>query len=469
MNFKKSYLDIAAYAVERAARSAAAKGGRVEAEACVVDTESIQVNVSGRAVEQMNAVKEAGIGVRVLRDGRMAFGSTNDLSKGAVRDLVEGLVKKAVYHTADEFHVVPGAEDGAIGGDAGGAAGYAGAAELANYDPQVAGTPVQEKVGRALRMEAAGLDTSPKIAGSMFAVYQDAASFTYLASSKGLSGWHRQSGCGGGVEFTAVDGEARESGSFVQGSVRWDGFDPEKVGRKAAENALGMLGARPVPSAELPLVVPPEIGTELWSFVAGMLSADEVQKGRSLFAGKIGSEVAAKGFTLVDDGRRQGGMATAPVDGEGVATQTTPLIVDGVLKTYLYDCYTARKGGAKSTGNRSRSGYGSAGGVGTTNLYLQPGDVAPEEILAGVDRGFYLTVVLGLHAAIDTASGDFSIPAAGFMIEKGRKTFPVRGVTIGGNLFELLKAVDKVASDLTWFQTVGSPTVLVSHVKLGGS
>ncbi len=469
MNFKKSYLEIAAYAVERAKRSAAAKGeGAVEAEACVVDTESIQVNVSGRAVEQMSAVKEAGIGVRVLRDGKMAFGSTNDLSKGAVKDLVEGLVKKAVYHTADEFHVIPGVEDGAVGGGIG-AAGYAGAAELANYDPRVAETPVQDKVARALRMEAAGLDASPKIAGSMMAIYQDAASFTYLANSKGLSGWHRQSGCGGGAEFTAVDGEARESGSFVQGAVRWEEFDPEKVGRKAAENALSMLGAKPVPSAEVPLVVSPEIGTELWSFVAGMLSADDVQKGRSLFADKIGSEVAAKGFTLVDDGRRKGGMATAPVDGEGVATQTTPLIVDGVLKTYLYDCYTARKGGARSTGNRSRSGYGSAGGVGTTNLYLQPGDVGPEEIIAGVDRGFYITVVLGLHAAIDTASGDFSIPAAGFMIEKGRKTFPVRGVTIGGNLFELLRAVDKVGSDLTWFQTVGSPTVLVSHVKLGGS
>jgi PmbA protein len=467
MNFKKSYLDIAQYAVEWATRSAAAKGAGVEAEACVVDTESIQVNVSGRAVEQMNAVKEAGIGVRVLRDGKMAFGSTNDLSKGAVRDLVEGLVKKAVFHTADEFHVIPGAEDGAI--DGGGATGYAGAAELANYDPRVAETPVQEKVGRALRMEAAGLDASPKIAGSMMAVYQDAASFIYLAGSKGLTGWHHQSGCGGGVEFTAVEGEARESGSFVQGAVRWADFDPEKVGRKAAENALGMLGAKPIPSAELPLVISPEIGTELWSFVAGMLSADEVQKGRSLFAGKIGSEVAAKGFTLVDDGRRKGGMATAPVDGEGVATQTTPLVMDGVLKTYLHNSYTARKGKTRSTGNHGRSGYGSAGGVGTTNLYLKPGDAAPEAILAGIDRGFYLTVVLGLHAAIDTASGDFSIPAAGFMIEKGRKTFPVRGVTIGGNLFELLKAVDKVGSDLTWFQTVGSPTVLVSRVKLGGS
>ena len=232
---------------------------------------------------------------------------------------------------------------------------------------------------------------------------------------------------------------------------------------------MSLLGAKPVPSAEMPMVIAPDIAIQLWSFIAGMLSADEVQKGRSLFADKIGTEIAAKGFTLIDDGRLKGGTATAPVDGEGVATQTTPLIVDGVLKTYLYDCYCAKKGQTKSTGNRSRGGYGSAGGVGTTNLYLKPGDVAPETIFAGIDRGFYLTVVLGLFAAIDSASGDFSIPSAGFLIEKGKKTVPVRGVTVGGNLFELLKAVDKVGSDLTWFQSLGSPTVSVAHVKIGGS
>lgn len=457
MNFKKDYLDIAQFAAERAGKAGAA------AEAYVSDTESIQVNVSARAVEQMSAVKEAGIGVRVLRDGKMAFGSTNDLSRKAVGGLVDGLVKKVVYHTADEFNVIPGAEDGGL------ASGPDGYGDLGSYDERVAEVPVQEKIRTALRMEAAGLEHSPKIAGSMMAVYQDGTLYNYFANTNGLSGWFRQSAVGGGVEYTAAEGEERESGSFQNGYVKWSDFDAEEIGRKAAENAIAMLGAKPIPSAEMPLVISPEIGTQLWSFLAGMLSADDVQKGRSLFAGKIGAEVAAKTFTLIDDGRLRGATGTAPIDGEGVATQTTPLIVEGVLRTYLHDCYTAKKGKAKSTGNHARSGYGSAGGVGTTNLYLKPGEVPPEDLIAGIDRGFYLTVVLGLFAAIDTASGDFSIPSAGFLIEKGRKTVPVRGVTVGGNLFELLKSVDKVGSDLTWFQSLGSPTVAVSHIKIGGS
>lgn len=462
MKFKKEYMDAAEFAAERA-KTAGGGGAAVAAEAYVVDTESIQVNVSGRAVEQMNAVKEAGIGVRVLRDGKMAFGSTNDLSRKSVGELVDGLVKKVVYHTEDEFNVIPGTAEGGL------TAGAAGYQDLGSYDERIAEVPVQEKIQTALRMEAAGLDYSPKIAGSMMAIFQDGTSYSYLANTNGLSGWFRQSGVGAGAEFTAADGELRESGSYQNGFVKWSDFDAEAIGRKAAENAVTMLGAKPIPSGEMPLVIAPDIGVQLWSFVAGMLSADEVQKGRSLFADKVGAEIAARNFTLIDDGRLKGGTSTAPVDGEGVATQTTPLIVDGVLKTYLYDCYCAKKGGARSTGNRSRGGYSSGGGVGTSNLYLKPGDVAPEAIIAGIERGLYLTVVLGLFAAIDTASGDFSIPSAGFMIEKGKKTFPVRGVTVGGNLFELLKAVDKVGSDLAWFQSQGSPTVSVSNVKIGGS
>jgi len=462
VNFKKAHMDIAALAVERAKKTGRSAGATVAAEAFVSDQETIQVNVSGRAVEQMNAVKEAGIGVRVLRDGKMAFGSTNDLSPQAVEGLVDGLVKKVVYHTADEANVIPANDDGGL---TGGAVGYE---DLGSYDERVAEVPVQEKIQAALRMEAAGLDHSPKIAGSMMTIYQDGTVFNYIANSNGVGGWSRQSYVAAAVEYTASDGEARESGSYQNGCVKWADFDPETFGKKAAESAVSMLGAKPVPSAEMPLVVSPEIGTQFWSFIAGMLSADEVQKGRSLFAEKIGVDVAAKGFTLIDDGRYRGGMVTAPVDGEGVATQTTPLIVDGVLKTYLHDCYTAKKGKAKSTGNHGRGGYGSAGGVGTTNLYMKPGDVAPEAIFGGIDRGFYLTVVLGLFAAIDSASGDFSIPAAGFLIEKGQKTIPVRGVTVGGNLFELLKGVDKVGNDLTWFQSLGSPTFSVASVKIGG-
>lgn len=457
MKEKKDYMDLAIYAVEQGKRA-----GADAAEAFISDTESIQANVSGGQVEQVNAVREAGIGLRLLKDQKLAFGSTNELSQPAVQSMVKDLMSKVVFHTPDEFNIIAGKEEGLPAGD------WSSLTDLITYDPQVAEIPVQEKIKRALQMESAALGSSPKVSGAMMVVYQDATSFIYLANSNGTSGWYPASVCGGGAEISAAEGEDHQSGSFSGGFGRYADFDPEAIGRKAAENAVKMLGAKPVLSMEVPLVVAPEMAVELLSFIAGLLSADDVQKGKSLFAGKLDAQVAAPGFHLIDDGKLKGGLVTAPVDGEGVPRQTTPLIVDGVLKNYLYDAYSARKGKTRSTGNRSREGYASPGAIGTTNLYLKPGEVNPEDIVGPIDRGLYLTSAIGLFAGIDAASGDFSIPVAGFMIEKGKISQPVRGISIGGNLFEFLKSVDKVGSDLTWFQTVGSPTFSVKSIKIGG-
>ncbi len=457
MKEKKEYMELARQAVDMAK-----KAGADAAEAFISDTDSVQVSVSGREVEQMSAVKEAGIGLRLLKDQKLAFGSTNELSKKSVQSLVSDLMKKVVFHTPDEFNVIAGKESGSLDGE------WSSYLDLITYDSQIAEVPVQEKIKRTIGMETAALDSSPKVTGSMMTIYQDGSSYIYLANSNGLGGWFPQAACGGYIEVSAVEGEDHQSGSFSKSAARYSDFDPEATGKTAADNAVKMLGAKPISSCEIPLVVSPEVGTQLFAYIAGMLSADEVQKGKSLFAGKLGSQVAASTFNLIDDGKLRGGLATSPVDGEGVPQQTTPLITEGVLKNYLYDSYTAKKGKTKSTGNRSRGGYSSPGGIGPSNLYLQAGDVAPENIISAVDRGFYLTVAFGLHAGIDGTSGDFSIPVAGFMIEKGKLTFPVRGINIGGNLFEFLKSVDKIGNDLTWFQSLASPTFSAASIKIGG-
>jgi PmbA protein len=457
MKQKEEYMELARQVVDMAK-----KAGADAAEAFISDTDSVQVSVSGREVEQVNAVREAGIGLRLLKDQKLAFGSTNELSKKSVQSLVGNLMKKVVFHTPDEFNVIAGKESGSLDGE------WSSYPDLITYDLQIAEVPVKEKIKRAIQMEAASLDFSPKVTGSMMTIYQDGSSYIYLANSNGLSGWFPQAACGGFIEVSAAEGEDHQSGSFSKSTAKYSEFDPEAVGKTAAENAVKMLGAKPIPSCEIPLVVSPEVGTQLFAYLAGMLSADEVQKGKSLFAGKVESEVAAPAFNLIDDGKLRGGLATSPVDGEGVPQQTTPLITSGVLKNYLFNSYAAKKGKTKSTGNHGRGGYSSPGGIGPTNLYLQAGDALPEEIISAIDRGFYLTVAFGLHAGIDGTSGDFSIPVAGFMIEKGKLTFPVRGINIGGNLFEFLKSVDKIGSDLTWFQSLGSPTFSVASVKIGG-
>ena len=458
MKEKREFMDFVLLAVDRGR-----KAGADAAEAVIVDTESLQVSVSGRQVEQVNAVREAGIGIRLLKDQRMIFGSTNELSLPAIQNLVADLMRKVSYHSLDECNVIPGKEDGMLDRP------WSGCADAITYDPDIAEAPVQDKIQRALRMEGAGLDFSPKVAGTMMGLYQDATSYTYLANSRGVSGWFPSSGCVGYLEVSAAEGEDHQSGSFSKATAKYADFAGEAIGRTAAERAVGMLGAKPIASCEIPIVVTPQVGAEIFSFLAGTLSADEVQKGRSLFAGKLGTRVAAEAFHLTDDGILKGGLATAPVDGEGIPHQRTLLISGGILKNHLYDSYTARKGKTRSTGNCTRDGFRGAGAIGPTNLYLEPGTAKPEEILAGIRRGFCLTEAIGIFAGINPASGDFSIPAAGFLIENGRLTSPVRGISIGGNVFAFLKSVDKIGDDLTWFQSLGCPTFSVSSIRISGA
>jgi PmbA protein len=133
----------------------------------------------------------------------------------------------------------------------------------------------------------------------------------------------------------------------------------------------------------------------------------------------------------------------------------------------LYDRYCAKRGKTKSTGNRSRGDYQSSGSVGASNVYLEAGSDKPEALLRGIDKGFYVNLALGLHAGVDSTSGDFSFPVAGFLIEKGEITTPARGISMAGNIFEFLKSVDKIADDLTWFGAVGCPTFLVKSIAIG--
>lgn len=458
MKMKKELSELAQFAVDYSR-----KLGADAAEAFISDNETILINVSSREVEQANRIAEAGIGLRLLKDQKMVSGSSNDLSRSSIKDFISDLMRKVPFHTPDEFYVIPGKEGGFLSGD------WSSYAELLSYDPKIAEVSIQEKIKKAISIETSGLDFSPKVLGSMFVIYQDTTVFYYLANSNGIAGWYPGSVCGGGGNFSAGEGEDRQSGTYISVCVGYEDFDPEDVGRRGAQNAVRMLGAKPIQSCEVPLIVSPEVGTQILSYIVGMLSADMVQKGKSLFAAKLETKVASDVFILIDDGKLKGGVATSPVDGEGVPRQTTPLIVNGVLKNYLYDSYTAKKGKVKSTGNHSRDSFQSRGGIGSTNLYLQQSNIKPESFISSIGKGFYVKEAFGLHAGIDPVSGDFSIPVAGFMIEKGRVTYPVRGISIGGNLFDLLKSVDKVADDLTWFQSVACPTFLVSNIKIGGA
>jgi PmbA protein len=181
----------------------------------------------------------------------------------------------------------------------------------------------------------------------------------------------------------------------------------------------------------------------------------------------MGERVAAAGVTLIDDGTYPTGIGSAPFDGEGVPSGKTVLVESGVLQGYLYNTYTAKKEGKASTGNAVRASFKTTPSVGTTNFYLKPGNQAPEELVREVSNGLYVLEVMGMHTA-NPISGDFSIGAKGVWIENGVLSRPVRGIVIAGNVIELLKQVDAVASDLRFFGSRGAATFRVTGLTVSG-
>src|SRR5947209_3149102 len=203
--------------------------------------------------------------------------------------------------------------------------------------------------------------------------------------------------------------------------------------------------------------------------IAPLFSADNVLKGRSLFAGKVGQGVANEKVTIVDDARRPQGLRSAPFDGEGVATTTRTLVEAGVLRGYLTSLKTARKMKVEPTGNARRGGYGSPSRIGPSNYFMAAGTDDAVALTNALDRALAITSLHTCHT-IDPVSGEFSLGATGNYLERGARAFPVQGITIAGNLTQLLGAIVAVGTDLVFGPSgLGSPTLVISELSIGGA
>jgi PmbA protein len=210
--------------------------------------------------------------------------------------------------------------------------------------------------------------------------------------------------------------------------------------------------------------------TSFLGVLAGALSADAVQKGRSLFADREGEAIGSGLFTLVDDGRHPDGPAASPFDGEGTPTGRTELFTAGVLQGFLHDATTAARagGGQRPTGNGVRGGYRSLPGVGTTNFYVDAGTTPYEELLGAAEGGVLIQEVSGVHSGANPISGEFSVGATGLRITGGALGEPLREMTIASTLPDMLGAVTGVGDDLRFFSSVGTPTLLIGEMTLAG-
>lgn len=443
--------------VDLAERIAADAHPGEEIEAYVAWQRDTDVRVYNGEIESLSTAESAGIGVRVVVGGRQGFAYVGVLDEGDAREALAEARDNASFATVDD-HAGLARPDGVVPADL--ELWAAGAETWATAD----------KIALALELEQAARAGDPRIRQVVSADYGDGLSEAAIVTSTGVRATTRRTTCYVAADVVAGDGDETQTGVGYSVGRDIGELQVAVAAQDAVERATRLLGATKPPSATLTVVLDPRVTASLLGILAGALSGEEVAKGRSMFAGRLGEQVGAGLLTLVDDPTDPRAFGAARVDAEGLACRRTVLVDGGRLAGFLYDTYSARLAGAASTGSAVRAGFKSGPGVGARALALAPGDLDREGILAAVGDGLLVQDISGVHSGVSAVSGDFSVGADGLLIRDGALAGPVREVTIASTLQRMLQNVVAVGNDVEWLPSnAAGMSLAIAEVAMSGS
>lgn len=426
--------------------------GADAAEVYIESGRELSIEVRDGEIETVQQAASQGVGFRVFVKQRMAFSSCNDLSDKALDNAIKSAVGFASSTTPDENNVL--ADDKGI-------------TEVEGlYDTQIAQVPMEKKIELAKSAEKLAMK-DPRITKSAGAGYSEGEGEIYLANSNGLSKNSKFSACSFSVSVVAEKAEQKSSGGeFCSRRFFADLKPPEEIAAKAAKDAYEMLDPRMVKTQKAAVIFDPDVARSILGGILAAINGERVLQGASFLAQKLNQKIASELVTMVDDGTLAKGLGSKPFDGEGVPTQKRIIVDRGVLKGFMYNTIVAKRAGVKSTGNASRGGFTSIPEIGAHNFYMVAGKSTQEEIIKATKTGLLLKGVTGY--GINPVNGNFSGGAQGFWVENGKIAFPVKGLTIAGNAFEMLEGIDMVGSDLDLNRSFTAPTFRIKLLQIGG-
>ena len=440
---------------------AQAVAGRVQSgeqlEVYVARSRDTTVRIYAGEVESLSSAESAGAGIRVIRDGRQGFAYAGSLDPEVVDEALAEARDNVAFATADP-HVGLAEPDGVA------------RAELDLWREELASVPTADKVALAMELEARAKSLDPRIRSVDVAEYGDGLTEVAIATSAGISGTQRRTGASLAALVMAGAGDETQTGVGYSVGRSFADLDLEEAAADAVERATRMLGAKKIRTSRMPVVFDKRVSTTLLGILGSIFSGDAVLKGRSLFAERLDEQVAATSITLSDDPTNAAAYSASAQDAEGLATRRNLLIDKGVARSFLYDSYSARRAGTRSTGSAVRAGFKSGPGVGCRALSLVPGDKDAAAVLASVGEGLFVQGISGVHSGVNPVSGDFSVGAEGLMIRNGQLAEPVREITIASTLQRMLLEVLEVGSDLEWLPgSAAGVTLAVDGVSIGGT
>jgi PmbA protein len=445
--------DLAAEVVERAR-----KGGADVAEAIARSGSQLTTKVRLGEPELVEEAGHRSLGMRVIKDKRVALTTTSDLTPRGIDRFVKDAIELVEISQEDPF-AGPADPELILKGKW---------SDLDLYDPRGGEVTAAQAIELAKRGEAAARAADPRITNSDGATFSRTAGAFALVLSGGFRGGYAGSYASLVVSPVADDEGGKKRRGFHYSAKRYlaDIDSPEDIGKEAARRTLRKLGAKKVPTCEAPVVFDPDVARAILGLLGGCIMGSSIWRKSSYLVGREGTRVASDLVTIVDDPLIPRAPGSRPFDGEGLASRRNLVVENGILKTYLCDSYSARKLERASTASASR---GSGGGVGpsTSNFLLQPTAQKAADIVASTKSGLYVTEMMGF--GFNAVTGDFSRGAAGFWIEDGKLAYPVSEITISLNLDQLWQRIDAVGDDLDQRTATASPTLRVSAMTIAGS
>jgi PmbA protein len=444
---KTDYLNLLDRLLEMAKRE-----GADAADALVFESASLSVAQRLGQPEMVERAESRDLGLRVFIGKRQAVVSSTDLKDDALKEVVERAVAMARIAPEDPY------------------CGLADPAQLATSFPDLDVCDPSEPVPEALvAMAAEAEDAARAVKGVTNSEGAEAGwsrADVALAATNGFSAGYAGSSHSLSASVLAGEGTAMERDyDFATAVYGLDLRSPAEIGRGAGERAVKRLGARKVKTCQAPVVLDPRISGGLVRSLFGAINGSAIARGTSFLKDRMGEQVFAKGINIIDDPLRPRGLRSKPFDGEGLATRRKTVIEDGRLTTWILDLAAARQLGLESTGNAAR-GTGGPPGPAATNVYMEAGAVSPEDLIADIESGFYVTEMIGMGVSVVT--GDYSRGASGFWIENGKLAFPVSEMTVAGNLKDMFMNVT-AASDLEFRFGTDAPTLRVDGMTVAGT
>ena len=423
-------------------------------EAIVTHSRSTDVRAYDGEVEQLSVAETLSVGIRIVIGGRQGFAWAGTLDPAVIDETLAEARDNVAFATPDEYNGL--AQPDGVEPPA-----------LSLYRAELAALSTDDKVALALALEREARN-DPRIIGVEAADYSDAISEAAIATTTGLRRAERESACWLTAYTLASDGDETTTGfGFSVGRSPAE-LDVGRAGRDAIERATRMLGAGKPRTDRVTVVFDPWVTAQFLEIIGSTLSADAVIKGRSLFANRVGDEVASPLVSFVDDPTNAKAFGASHTDGEGLACRRTPLITNGVLNGFLHNSYTARRMGVASTASAARSAK-STPGVDLHAGYLSPGTQSRDQLIARIDRGLLVQEVTGLHSGVNPVSGDFSTGAEGMLIAGGALGAPVREFTIASTIQRMLLDIEAIGADVEWFpMSAAGVSLVVRDVTMSG-